>query len=367
MTRVKVAIVGAGWVTENCYLPHLGPDGPLEVAAVHDLDGERASRVAALLGLPRPARDLEECFDSSIRGVVVCTPNHTHLPLVLRALEAGKYVLCEKPVARDEEASEALRATPAAAARLMGSATTRLRRDVETLLSWVRAGRVGEVQRMRLGWWRGRGVPAPESWHTDPRACPAGVLEDLGPHLLDIAAALLPAAVAASPVSVEATLECRYGAAGRTAEWYGTADAAAPRAYDIPDYARARVNLVGGPSVGLEVCWASEEEGDLPEVVLEGTQGVASLRGLFGFSTSRREPRQVCTLAARGRATEVLEFTAGPGEQREAFGRSVEAFAQFCAGEAPPVADLHEVLKVASLLAAVRRHALRSPEVEALA
>ena len=68
MSRVKVALVGAGWVTENCYQPHLGPHGPLEVAAVYDLDGERAARVAAGLGLPRPARDLEDCLESFDSG-----------------------------------------------------------------------------------------------------------------------------------------------------------------------------------------------------------------------------------------------------------------------------------------------------------
>jgi predicted dehydrogenase len=160
-------------------------------------------------------------------------------------------------------------------------------------------------------------------------------------------------------------LECRYGAAGRTAAWYGSADAVATRAYEVPDYAHASFAFVGGPSLELEVCWASEEEGDLSEIVFEGERGVASLRGLFGFSTSRREPRQVCTLAPRGRTPEVVEFTPGPLEQREAFGRSVETFARFCAGEAPPVAGLQDVLKVASLLAAVRRHALLWPAVMA--
>lgn len=367
MSRVKVALVGAGWVTENCYLTHLGPLSPLEVAAVYDLDGERAGRVAASLGLPRPARDLEACLDPSIRGVIICTPTHTHLPLVLRCLDAGKYVLCEKPVARDEEGIVALRETLAAAARLMGSATTRLRRDVELLLSWVRAGRVGDVRRITLAWRRGRGVPYSGSWHTNPSACPAGVLEDLGPHLLDIAAALLPTAVAASAEVVEAALECRYGAAGRVADWYGRADDAATCAYEVPDYARASVEFVGGPSLKLDTCWASEDEGDLSEVVFEGTRGVASLRGLFGFSTSRREPRQVCTLAARGRMAKAVEFNPGPRGQQEAFGRSVTTFARFCAGEAPPVADLREVLTVASLIKAVRNHALLSPAAETLA
>lgn len=356
MSRVRVAIVGAGWVTENCYLTHLGEDSPLEVAAVYDLDLGRAARVALRLGLPRPARDLDECLDPSIHGIIVCTPPHTHVPLVLRGLEADKYVLCEKPVARNEEEAAALRSAPAAAARLMGSATTRRRRDVGLLVSWVRSGRVGELRGVELRWLRGRGVPDPGSWHANPRACPTGVLEDLGPHLLDIAAAL-PQTAVASLERVESVLACRYGALGRAANWYGRAGRAAVLPYEVPDYARARLDFAGGPSLELEVCWASEDEGDLCELVFKGTRGTASLRGLFGFSTSRREPRQFCTLEARGQRPEVFELTPGPREQQDAFGCSVETFARFCAGDAPPVADLHEILRVASWLAAVQQSA----------
>jgi predicted dehydrogenase len=366
MSRMKVAIVGAGWVTQHCYLPNLGPDSPLEVVRVYDPDQEKAGRVAAALGLSRPARDLAECLDASIRGVIICTPTHTHLPLLRQCLAVEKYVLCEKPVVCDGESVEALQAMPMAEQRLMGSATTRLRRDVELLLSWVQSGRIGLVQRMTLGWRRGRGVPASESWRTDPLTCPTGVLEDLGPHLLDIAAALLSSAVATRPERVESELECRYGTAGRVAQWYGNRGKTTAPAYEIPDYAWATIDFPGGPALEFEACWASEDEGDASRLVFEGTQGRASLQGLFGFSTSRQEPRQFCSLEVRGNSTEVVEFTAGPQEQQTAFGKSVEIFAQFCAGEAPPVAALQEVITVAYWLKAIRQNSLLSPVAGAM-
>lgn len=366
MSRTKVAIVGAGWVTQHCYLPHLGADNPLEAAVIYDPDVEKALRAATALGLAHPAQDFAECLDASIRGVIICTPTPLHLPLLRRCLEAGKYVLCEKPVVCDAAGLETLCAIPLAAQRLMGSATTRLRRDVELLLNWVHSGRLGNIRRISLGWQRGRGVPASESWRTDPVSCPTGVLEDLGPHLLDIAAALLGSQAAICPERVEAKLECRYGSSGRVAKWYVDSEAFSGRAYEVPDYASAKMVLPSEIKLELEVCWASEEEGDVSRLMFEGTQGSATLEGLFGFSTTRREPQQLCSLEVHGRAAEVFEFRAGPQEQQAAFGKSLTTFARFCAGEAPPVAALQEVLTVAYWLDVIRQSSLLSRAAEAL-
>ncbi len=356
MIRIRVALIGTGWVTQHCYLPHLGPDSPLEVVTVYDSDGEKACRVAEVLGLSGPAQDLNQCLEASIQGVIICTPPHTHLPLLSRCLEDGRFVLCEKPVVCNEEGIEALWAMPMAAQRLMGSASTRLRRDVQLLLSWVQEGRIGQLRRIGLGWLRGSGLPASASWRMDPSTCSTGVLEDLGPHLLDIAATLLLPSVAIHPERVESRLECRYGKNGRVAQWYGNNETIAP-AYEVPDYASAKIDFPGGPALEFETCWVSEHEGDVSRLVFEGTKGTASLQGLFGFSTARREPRQFCSLDIPGQSTEVFEFTPGPQEQIAAFGKSVETFARFCAGEAAPVANLQEVLTVASWLTAIRREA----------
>lgn len=354
MSKVKIAIIGAGWVTQNCYLPHLGPDSPLEVVRIYDPDFEQARQVADALGLSHPASSLAECLDASIQSVIICSPNDTHLALLIRCLETEKFVLCEKPVLLDAKGMEAVQALPIAPRRLMGSATTRLRRDVELLLSWVRSGRVGEVRRITLGWWRQWGVPISKPWRISPLSCPTGVLEDLGPHLLDVAAVQLPAATTLRLEKTRSKLECRHGNDGRAASWYRQNGNASAVRYEIPDYARATLNFENGPELELEVCWAGDNEGDASQLTVEGTEGTAGLKGLFGFSTSRRQPRQFCYLKSRGRPTEIVEFAPGPDEQRAAFGKSIQTFARFCRGEGEPVAHLQEVFTVARWLTAIR-------------
>src|SRR5688500_10703681 len=101
MNRIKIAIVGAGWVTQHCYLPLLRPNSPLEVVKIYDIDPARAERATAALDSCGVALDFEECLDDSIPAVLICTPTPTHLSLLTRCLEERKYVLCEKPVLRD--------------------------------------------------------------------------------------------------------------------------------------------------------------------------------------------------------------------------------------------------------------------------
>lgn len=355
MDKVRVALIGAGWVTEHGYVPHLGATSSMQVVTVYDPVQERAQRIASRVGLARAASDFSECLESSAEAILICTPPDLHLSLVRRSLAAGKYVLCEKPVVRDLAEAEMLCAIKDVDSRLMGSATTRLRRDVELMLSWVHGRRLGRLERIRLGWWRGRGVPSHEPWRTDPTICPGGVVDDLGPHLLDIAATVLPSSPTLSEELVDCVLECRYGHLGRHASWFGNAQAVA---YEVPDFARAVFSSSHCPVIELETCWASNEEGDISVLRFEGSEGVATLRGLFGFSTTRRIREQVCTLHVKGNLVETAHFTPGPLEQQNAFGRSIDIFARFCRGRARPVAGLNEVIRVSRYLTAIHRNTL---------
>lgn len=360
MSRARIAIVGCGWVTQHCYLPHLGPQHPLEVVAVYDPDFPRAQEAAVAVGLQYVAADFDACLGPDVDGVIICIPSYLHLPMLLRSLIAGKYVLCEKPVIRDETGLALLKELPAAArSRLMGSATTRLRRDVALALSWVREGRIGQLRRMSLSWWRGRGVPTSGMWRTSPQHSPTGVLEDLGPHLLDLAASLLPG-IEADVELLEAQMECRYGDVGRGALWYGASTV--DTSYMVPDFARAVFSYRKEVLVECEVCWASETEGDASRLIFEGSRGSVTVEGLFGFSTSRREPGQFCFLERHGHPREVVEFQPGPAGQLEAFGESLEIFARFCTDESPPLASATELMRVASWLALIQRGAVAHVE-----
>jgi len=353
--QIRVAILGAGWITEHGYLPHLRVNNSINVVSVYDPDPKKAEKLSRALGLAGAATELSDCLGQATQGVFICAPPHLHLQLLSQCLTSDKYVLCEKPVIRSEEEIESLRSLGNITHRLMGSATTRLRRDVALALSWIHSGRIGNLRCVKLGWWRSRGVPAPGSWRTHPNLSPTGVLEDLGPHLLDILVSVLPHTANIIEESVESILECRYGNSSRSAGWFA---AETSRAYNVPDFARAILRFSNGLIAELETCWASEAEGDLSALTFEGSQGEISVQGLFGFSRSCRLSESTCSLAVRGRSVEITHFEIGPEEQLLAFARSIELFAHFCAGAAQPVATSDEVIKAACILNAIRVNAM---------
>ena len=88
----------------------------IEVRALIGRNAEKAASRAAMFGIPQPSTNWAEPFaDPGIDIVAVATPPHTHGPIVLDAVEAGKHVMCEKPFARDlAEARQMLAAAEAA-------------------------------------------------------------------------------------------------------------------------------------------------------------------------------------------------------------------------------------------------------------
>jgi predicted dehydrogenase len=114
--ELRVAVIGAGRWSERAHIPGWQRDPRVEVAAVVDLDADAAARVAKEFGVARVATDYREVLeDPSIDVIDVATGNEAHFQVSWDALEAGKHVLCEKPVHRD--ARQTRRAAELAAAR----------------------------------------------------------------------------------------------------------------------------------------------------------------------------------------------------------------------------------------------------------
>ncbi|MBY0489684.1 MAG: Gfo/Idh/MocA family oxidoreductase [Gemmatimonadaceae bacterium] len=100
--RVRVGVLGAGAWAEFAHVPGWQRDARCEVVAIADTIGERAQALAAKFGIADWSSDPEAVLSRADIDVVdICTPNHTHFDLTMRALAAGKHVLCEKPVAYD--------------------------------------------------------------------------------------------------------------------------------------------------------------------------------------------------------------------------------------------------------------------------
>src|SRR5689334_1145842 len=98
MQKIRTAIVGTGFMGK-VHTENVRRLGNVEVAAVVGSRPERAQKFAEQMGIPKAAADLDEVLrDKEIAAVHICTPNTDHFPMSKAGIEAGKAVLCEKPL-----------------------------------------------------------------------------------------------------------------------------------------------------------------------------------------------------------------------------------------------------------------------------
>ena len=106
--RLRTAIVGAGFIGPH-HVDAVRRGGYADVVVLVDRDPQRGPLTARSLGVERAVTDIEAVLgDPSIDVVHICTPNHTHVDLARAAMEAGKHVVVEKPVATDRAGAVAL-------------------------------------------------------------------------------------------------------------------------------------------------------------------------------------------------------------------------------------------------------------------
>ena len=113
MRKLKVGIVGCGGIANSKHLPSMDRNGNFEIVAFCDLIEEKALVAKEKYGTQgaRVYTDYKRLLEmeNDIEAVYVLTPNDTHAPISIQAMETGKHVMCEKPMAKTyAEAKEML-------------------------------------------------------------------------------------------------------------------------------------------------------------------------------------------------------------------------------------------------------------------
>ncbi len=102
MENLRVGIIGAGGVATSRHLPALKKIPGVETSAIWSRDPEKAIAVAEEFNIPATVNSWQDITDSTeLDAVIVATPPVLHLPATLRALDAGKHVLCQARMARN--------------------------------------------------------------------------------------------------------------------------------------------------------------------------------------------------------------------------------------------------------------------------
>ena len=188
MPKLGIAIVGTGMIAAVHRRAALLAGG--EVRGVSASSPQRARDVAQSWGVPRAYRDIEEVVaDPEIQVVHVCTPNHLHRPMAQAALEAGKHVVCEKPLATTQEDAQALAAL-AASTGLVATVpfVYRYHPVVREARARIAQGELGPLHLIHGSYLQDWLLdPASNNWRVDPALGGASrVFADIGSHWCDL-------------------------------------------------------------------------------------------------------------------------------------------------------------------------------------
>jgi predicted dehydrogenase len=194
---VGFLVVGAGFLGAQRAAAAMVSRG-CRLVAVHDRDGRAAQAVASQHGV-RVAADYEDALGwDTVDAVVIATPHADHYERASRALEAGKHVLCEKPltVRPDQARMLALRADELRL-RLATGLNHRFYPPVRDALALVSGWAIGRVEKVKAEIGHTASPEFLASWHTDVVQSGGGTLMDNGPHACDLIRRFLGEVVAA--------------------------------------------------------------------------------------------------------------------------------------------------------------------------
>ena len=241
---VRFAVVGCGKITERLALPQLAGCRGAAVAGLVDTNRAAATRLIRRFGLSRCRvwtdwrRMLRE---AEIDAVAVNVPNALHAEVAIAALQAGRHVIVEKPMAISlADADDMIRVAASRRRLLMVEQTQRFDPVHELAHTLLRSGRLGRITQLRgrIGhagpqYWSGRR----SSWFTDRRQSGGGALMDVGSHIVDL---------------------LRWLSGKRVARICCRASRLTLRACAVEEHAEALLEFSDGAVGSFEVSWATQ-------------------------------------------------------------------------------------------------------------
>jgi predicted dehydrogenase len=259
--QLRVGVIGCG--AGIFHLEGYDADPRVKIVALAGLDTDRCASLAARFSIPNVYREYQELLaQDDIAAVSIAVPNFLHMPVAIAALDAGKHVLIEKPLARHTDEGQQMVDAAARNGKILAvSFQRRTRHDVEIVRDQIASGALGRVYYAKAYWMRRSGIPGLGSWFTSKEAAGGGPLIDLGVHVLDMALYML-----GNPkvVTVSAATYAEIGPRGR-GNWMGrrtSQSADDPVNYEVEDLATAFLRFVDGATMLLEASWASFTEMD---------------------------------------------------------------------------------------------------------
>ena len=273
--KVRVGIIGCGWIAEAHVLSYLAqPD--VEIVAAADLVPGKAQEFMERLGVEGVkyyGEHTEMLADPDLKldVVSVCTYNRTHAVCTIDCLKAGIDVLVEKPLCVTTEEAIAIAKTEKETGRMVSVGfQPRMDDNMKMIKKIVESGVLGKIYYIQTGGGRRRGIPTPNgtSFIEDATAG-LGALGDIGCYSLDM---VLNAIGYPKPLTVTGYKSAFFGTNPNYCDYVQRGVQEYAKKFEVDDFAAGFIRLEGDIVVDFRIAWAMNL--DTPgDTIIMGTEG----------------------------------------------------------------------------------------------
>jgi len=264
-TMVNFGVIGLGMGRYHLEGYRNAPN--CNLIGIADINEDRLKDCKEKYGIENTFKDYNDLLAmKELDAVSVALPNFLHKPVCIDALNAGKHVMTEKPMALNAAEGEEMRdVAKKQGLILMLHFNNRYRADIQMIKKYVDNDEFGDIYFAKAGWIRRRGVPGAGSWFSNKKLSGGGPLIDLGVHVIDMTMYMMgcPKPVAVTGQTIQAFPEFSK---------YGT--------FDVEDFASAYIRFDNGATMAVEVSWAQNCQSEKQYSEIYGTKAGATLSPL---------------------------------------------------------------------------------------
>lgn len=276
MSKVKIAIVGVGSISKLHIEGYLkNPDA--ELYAFCDINPDRLKFMGEKYGITRLYTDEDKMLAElpEIDAISVCTWNSAHAECTIKALNAGKNVLCEKPMSISVEDAQKMKdAADKSGKLLMLGFVRRYGNDCKVMKDFANNDTFGEIYYTKAQYLRRNGNPG--GWFADTKFSGGGCLIDLGVHVIDYVRYILGCP---KPISVYGATFKKLGDRRnlKTSSIYSPSSKTDEKICNVEDLAVALVRFDNGAVLNIETSFSLNIDGGKNSIEIFGTKGGAKL------------------------------------------------------------------------------------------
>lgn len=349
MKELKIGVIGAGSLSES-HLEAYKQNPNVKLFAICDLIDERAKVKAKIYNIENIYTDYHEMLQNpELDAISIVTWNNSHKEISVAALDAGKHVLCEKPLCMNhEEALEIKAATARSDKKFMVGYVRRHASNAVILKDFIDKGTLGEIYYAKASILRRLGNPG--GWFSDKSRSGGGPLIDLGVHVIDLSWYLMGRPKAKS---VSANTYYRLGnrANVKSLSFYKAADYSPEN--DVEDLSNALIRFDNGSSLMVDVSFSLHLKTDQSSVAVFGDKGGAEVEPNL---TIVHEANDIILNSSPQINNSSFDFSEG-------FQNEINHFVNCCLTGEEPIGGIDDGVEMMKILSAIYESAEKQQEI----